>query len=385
MSENLITALHDERQRAAAAAKAVLEAAAEAKRDLTAEENQTVDRAFADMDSKAAQIAAAEKIEAAEKAALESRTRFTAAIEAPVKTERGNDESELRRIGMNGGRLAFEFEKRDVTKSTGLGNPVGIAARVNVVAGQVNPFIDARVIDLYTVSTGNNFQFPRVTALGTAAAVSEAGSIGESDGTLSSLSLTPAKYATLIQVTDELVRDAAFDIAAMIAEKSGQEVGIAHGAVAAPAVAAAATVGKTGAAVAPVYADLVDLVYSVNQRYRKAPGAGFIMNDATLGGVRKLLDSQNRPIFEAGNLGGPDTLLGFPVYSGALADTGDEAISALFGDLKEIKTLLVGGVEVAVSNEYAFANGLVTYRVQVRGATGLAQASAVKSFKGANV
>ena len=82
MSENLITALHDERQRAAAAAKAVLEAAADAKRDLTAEENQTVDRAFADMDSKAAQIAAAEKIADAEKSALESRSRFTASAAA---------------------------------------------------------------------------------------------------------------------------------------------------------------------------------------------------------------------------------------------------------------------------------------------------------------
>lgn len=384
MSE-LINTLHDERQRAAAAAKAVLETAAEAKRDLTTEENETVDRAFADMDSKATQIAAAEKIADAEKAAIEARSRFAVAIEAPIAVSRVTDEAELRRLAVTGGMIEFVTEKRDVTKSTGLGNPVGIAARVNVIAGQVNPFIDAAVVDLYNVSTGNNFQFPRVTALGTAAGVAEAGAIGESDGTLSSLSLTPAKFATLIQVTDELVRDAAFDITAMIAEKSGQEVGIAHGAVAGPAVAAAATVGKQGAAVAPVYADLVDLVYAVNAKYRRAAGAGFIMNDTTLGGVRKLLDDQNRPIFEAGNLRGVDSLLGFPVYSGDIANTGDEALSVLFGDLKEIKTLLVGGVQIAVSTEYGFVNGLVTYRVQVTGVTGLVQASAVKSFKGANV
>lgn len=309
------------------------------------------------------------------------RAEYATAI-APAAPS-ADDAAELRRLAREGGEKVFEY--RDVTKSTGLGNPVSVAGMVNVVAGQVNPFLNADVVDIIRATTGNNILLPRVTALGTAAAVSEAGQIGESDGTLSNLSLTPAKYATLLQVSQELVQDAAFDITAFVAEKAGQEVAIAHGAVAGPAVAAAATVGKQGAAVAPVYADLVDLIYSVKQQYRRAPKRGFLMNDATMGGVMKLLDSQNRPIFVPGDLSRPDTILGFPVYSAPLADTGDEALSIVFGDLGAIKTVLVGGVDIASSADFAFNYGLITYRIQVRGVTGLIEASAVKSFKGANV
>ena len=318
----------------------------------------------------------------ARKAADAVRSEYATAI-APKSEQEADEAAELRRLAREGGERNFEY--RDVTKSTGLGNPISVAAMVNVVAGQVNPFLNADVVDIIRASTGNQILLPRVTALGTAAAVSEAGAVGESDGTLSNLALTPAKYATLLQVSQELVQDAAFDITAFVAEKAGQEVAIAHGAVAGPAIAAAATVGKQGAAVAPVYADLVDLIYSVKQQYRRAPKRGFIMNDATMGGVMKLLDSQNRPIFIPGDLTRPDTILGFPVYSGPLVDTGDEAISAVFGDLGSIKTVLVGGVDIASSADFAFANGLITYRIQVRGVTGLVEASAVKSFKGANV
>jgi hypothetical protein len=52
----------------------------------------------------------------------------------------------------------------------------------------------------------------------------------------------------------------------------------------------------------------------------------------------------------------------------------------LFGDLGQIKTALVGGIRVDVSREYAWNLGLVSYKVEVRGATGLAQAEAVKLF-----
>ena len=86
-----------------------------------------------------------------------------------------------------------------------------------------------------------------------------------------------------------------------------------------------------------------------------------------------------------GDLNRPDTILGYAVYSGALADTGDEALSIVFGDLGAIKTVLVGGVDIASSADFAFNYGLITYRIQVRGVTGLIDAAAVKSFKGANV
>lgn len=362
-------------------ATALVEATAEKGEALTGEAQARFEALHAEAQTVSAAIKSEREAAEARNAADAARAEYATAM-AP-KVEATDDAAELRRLAREGGERTFEV--RDVTKSTGLGNPVTVANRVNVVAGQVNPFLNADVVEIIRASTGNQILLPRVTALGTAAAVSEAGLIGESDGTLSNLALTPAKYATLLQISQELVNDAAFDITAFVADKAGQEVGIAHGAVAAPAVAAAATVGKQGAAVAPVYADLVDLIYSVKQQYRRAPKRGFIANDATIGGIMKLLDSQNRPIFVPGDLSRPDTVLGFPIYSGALADTGDEALSVVFGDLGAIKTVVVGGVDIASSADFAFNYGLITYRIQVRGVTGLIDASAVKSFKGANV
>lgn len=328
-----------------------------------------------------------------EKSAAEARSAADAvraefaSVIAP-KAEKSDDEvAELRALGRNGGGRTFEY--RDVTRATGLGNPVSIADRVNVVAAQFNPFLDPGIVTVVRTATGNNIQFPRVTALGTAGSVAEAGTIGESDGTLSALSLTPIKYATIIQVSEELVEDAVFDLAGMIADKCGAEVAVAHGAFAGTAVAATATVGATGSgtvSINPTYTDLAKLKASVNQAYRRAPKAGWLMNDTTLGVVTGLVDTAGQPIFRAGDSNTPDRLLGAPIYSAALIDLTDNTAGAiLFGDLGQIYTALVGGVRVDVSREYAWNTGLVSYKVEVRGATGLAQASAVKSYQSANV
>ena len=345
---------------------------------------------FEKLTSEAATVAAAIRSEKeateARSAADAVRAEYATAIAPKVeKTEGSNDE--LRALARNGGVQLFEY--RDVSRSTGLGNPVTIADRVNVVAAQFNPFIDPAIVTVVRTSTGNNIQFPRVTALGTAGSVAEAGTIGESDGTLSALSLTPVKYATIIQVTEELATDAAFDLSAMIADKCGAEVAVAHGAFAGTAVAAQAALGATGtgtASINPTYTDLAKLKASVNQAYRRAPKAGWLMNDTTLGVVTGLVDTAGQPIFRAGDANTPDRLLGAPIYSAALIDlTDDTAGAILFGDLGQIYTVLVGGVQVEVSREFAWNLGLISYKVQVRGATGLSQASAVKSYKSANV
>jgi HK97 family phage major capsid protein len=177
----------------------------------------------------------------ARSAADAARAEFAAVIAPKVDKSDDSDVAELRALGRNGGSRVFEY--RDVTKSTGLGNPVTIADRVNIVAGAFNPFLDASIVTVVRTANGNNIQFPRVTALGTAGSVAEAGTITESDGTLSALSLTPIKYATIIQVSEELVEDAVFDLAGMIADKCGAEVAIAHGAFAGTAIAGAATLG----------------------------------------------------------------------------------------------------------------------------------------------
>ena len=318
----------------------------------------------------------------ARKSADEARAEF-AAVVAPTAPKAASDNDRLRAIGMAAGVDTFEY--RDITTATGLGNPVSVFNRVNVVAGQINPYINPAVVDVINVATGNNVRFPTVTALGTTAgSVAEAGTITEDDFTGSALSLTPTKYAVLVQISDELIQDAAFDIASMISEAAGQEMAIAHGAAASTAVVTAAGTGGTAAGtVVYTYAELVALQYSVKQQYRNAAKSGFLMSDTALGQILGTTSS-SLPLFQPGGQGGVDRLLGKPVYTApgiAVPATGAKAV--LFGDLGQIKTAIVGGVTVEASREYAWNLGLVSYKVQVRGATGLAQSSAVKFLKNA--
>jgi len=318
----------------------------------------------------------------ARKAADEARAEF-AAVVAPTAPKAASDNDRLRSIGLVGGVDTFEY--RDITTGTGLGNPVSVYNRVNIIAGQINPYINPAVVDVMNVATGNNIKFPTVTALGTTAgSVAEAGTITEDDFTGSALSLTPVKYAVLVQVSDELINDAAFDVAAMISEAAGQEMAIAHGSAASTAVVTAAGTGGTAAGtVVYTYGELVALQYSVKQQYRNAAKSGFLMSDTALGQILGTTSS-SLPLFQPGGQGGVDRLLGKPVYTApgiAVPATGAKAV--LFGDLGQIKTALVGGVTVEASREFAWNLGLVSYKVQVRGATGLAQSSAVKFLKNA--
>ena len=318
----------------------------------------------------------------ARKSADEARAEF-AAVVAPTAPKAASDNDRLRAIGMAAGVDTFEY--RDITTSTGLGNPVSVFNRVNVIAGQINPYINPAVVDVIQVATGNNIKFPTVTALGTTAgSVAEAGTITEDDFTGSALSLTPTKFAVLVQISDELIQDAAFDIASMISEAAGQEMAIAHGNAASTAVVTAAGTGGTATGtVVYTYAELVALQYSVKQQYRNAAKSGWLMSDTALGQILGTTSS-SLPLFQPGGQGGVDRLLGKPVYTApgiAVPATGAKAV--LFGDLGQIKTAIVGGVTVEASREYAWNLGLVSYKVQVRGATGLAQSSAVKFLKNA--
>ena len=79
--------------------------------------------------------------------------------------------------------------------------------------------------------------------------------------------------------------------------------------------ASSGKIGATGQTVLVSYDDLVDLEHSVDPAYRNGPGVGYMFHDSTLKALRKLKDSQNRPIFvpgyETGNPGGaPDRIMG---------------------------------------------------------------------------
>jgi HK97 family phage major capsid protein len=208
-----------------------------------------------------------------------------------------------------------------------------------------------QVAQVIQSSTGALMNFP------TADATSEIGEIlGENlpaaagDTTFNNLTMAVYKYSSKkIAVPFELIQDSMFDIEgyinALLAVRLGRITAThfttgdgsskPHGIVTG---STAGKVGQTGQTLSITYGDLVDLEHSVDPAYRNGPKVGWMMHDSSLKAIRKLLDSQNRPIFvpgyEQGNPGGaPDRLLGRPIYiSQEMPVMAANAKSVLFGD-----------------------------------------------------
>jgi HK97 family phage major capsid protein len=92
---------------------------------------------------------------------------------------------------------------------------------------------------------------------------------------------------------------------------TGQPKGIVTGTT----VGRTGTTGQTGSI---VYDDMIELEHSVDPAYRNAPGVGYMMHDSSLKVVRKIKDSQGRPLFvpgyEVGNpAGAPDKIMDRPI------------------------------------------------------------------------
>lgn len=119
----------------------------------------------------------------------------------------------------------------------------------------------------------------------------------------------------------------------------------------------------------PTYAELVTHVHDLNPEYRE--GSVWVMNDATLEAIRKLVDDVGRPLLWDNNsngnmesgLGGM-TLLGYTVIIDqampVFTTTGNKFLA--FGRMSEAYTIRrVAGFSLVVLNELYAANGQVGF------------------------
>ena len=128
---------------------------------------------------------------------------------------------------------------------------------------------------------------------------------------------------------------------------------------------------------------LIDLVHALKRQYRA--GATFLMNDATLGSIRKLKDGQGNYLwgmtkdsFMAGAVG---TLLGYSVVTDDfMADIGTNAYPIAFGDFKQAY-YVIERKGVAVLRDPATAFPAVRFLARRRVGGGIAKFEAVKLFK----
>ena len=390
MSLDYIKQQHEARNRAWEEAKALLDAAAAENRELSADENTKYENISADLDRRAQIIETLKADADREVRAAEAMRGFEAQAQPVGDKSVAKDEAEVIRSLARGDIRSYEFEKRDITKSsTGSPVPTSFYNRIIELARFVGPMLETSTI--LNTAGGENLQIPSLSAYsatqGTATA--EAAAFSEADPTFNSfVTLGAYKYGFLIQVTRELVEDAGVDILGFLADQIGNTMGttansrltLGTGTIEPNGIVTRAGSGVASTATSLAADDLISLVYSLDTVARRLPGSGFMMNANTVAAVRKLKDNAGQYLFSPSmNSEDRDLLLGHRIYENpAMSNVGSAVKSVVFGNLSSYFVRQVGGIRIDRSDDYAFNQDLITFRAQLRLDGNLVQTSHVK-------
>jgi HK97 family phage major capsid protein len=354
-----IKALRDQHAAIVAEARKILEAA-----EFTGDREAEFDKRMADADAIAKRIEREEQLANAE---ARTAARIAEAAEKVGKSESqvaddaqayANAFRDYCRFGMEGvGPEYRELFKRGYSsvdtraQSVTGGSPVGIYGGYTVPEGFFNELERAmkayggmletgRVI---TTATGNDLPMPYSDDTGNSGAIlGENQPITEQDVTFGVVTLGAYKYTSkLIRVSYELLQDSAFNMESFIAEVAGERLGrvlnshftTGNGTSQPQGVVTGAAAGVTGqGSTVLTYNDIVDLQHSVDPAYRR--NARFMFNDSTLKALRKIKDSEGRPLWQPDVQGGiAGTLIGVPyTINQDMASIGLSAKSVLYGD-----------------------------------------------------
>jgi HK97 family phage major capsid protein len=390
------------RQRAWNEAKELLDIAAAESRDLTAEEREKYDRINSDLDQRAQLIKDVQAAEARE-AEIAASMAGREDVARPVEAREASTDADVLREIIAGERRGyrFDFQTRDLAKSTSNAPvPTTFSDVVIDQARLVGPMMDPSVVTVLTTGSGEDLVLPSLASWSTANAEAEAAEIDEEDPSFGKTTLKAFKYAFLVQVSQEFLADSNIDVTGFLGQQAGNSIGYAvnnaltlgTGTVQPKGIVPASTLGKTGGtAVSGTRGtgefnadELIDLVYSLDGAARRLPGFGVMASGASIGAMRKLKTSSGDYVFVPTiQPGQPDSILGYPLIENPhIAAQGSGAKSVLAGHFPSYYTRMVGGIDVARSDDYAFNTGQVTLRFQVRVDGNLPQASHVKHFIG---
>jgi HK97 family phage major capsid protein len=235
----------------------------------------------------------------------------------------------------------------------------------------------ARILD---TTDGADLPWPTVNDSANAGHILTEGSAAATnvDPTFAAITLKAYVYTSdIVLIANQLIQDSAFNIDQEIGRLCGIRLGrilnthctTGTGSSQPKGIITAATLGKTAAsATAVTYGEIVDLMHSVDPAYRAQRTAGWMMHDNILAILKKLLDSNGRPIFmPAGDAPGDiDRILNKPVYinqgMASAMTTGQKTV--LFGMLDKYIIRRALNVTVTVLRErYAeyFQTGVVTF------------------------
>lgn len=242
--------------------------------------------------------------------------------------------------------------------------------RVYNLAKLVGPYLETS--EVFQRDSGQDLRIPVLTGYSVATQKGAGAALDESEPTYESINLSMAKQGFIVKLANELITDSGFNIEANIAEQAGVAIGTRTNDVVHAAVVAAAGTGVTAAGVDTFTADnLIDLAYSVDGMARMLPGGAYMCNTSTLAVIRKLRDDEGQFLLDP-VVGGPDTILGFPVIENpSIASLEAGSKSIFFGNWPSVK-ISTTGLDVAVSADAFFANDITGYRFVYRLGAGVA-------------
>lgn len=331
---------------------------------MPAAEGEKLDAILAEIEAIDGEISRENRLNQVAGEKAEHEFALNAAIRQPGDI---SDESAALRAMLTGGLGALSQEQRQAmfarvnpdiraAMSTTTGSEGGYTVATEfsrtLIQKMKQEFPVRSVASSIMTSTGAQMLFPTTDATAEEGEiVGQNAAVSNLDTTFGQASLDVYKYSSKsIALPFELLQDAMFDVEAYIqtllrirlgriqdkhhtlGTGTGQPKGILTAAV-------AGKVGATGQTTTVTYDDLVDLEHAIDPFYR---GNGrYMMHDDTLKVLRKLKDTQGRPIFvpgyETGNPGGaPDRLLGREIVINQNMPTmAANAKSILFGDFSK--------------------------------------------------
>src|SRR5664279_574570 len=414
MSTEMIKRLTEERLRTWEEGKALIESADEAKRSLDGEEEVKWDAINTSLDDLDKRIQALYESEKREQRAAELRSDVDKLIRPTAEPEidkrddgavlaaeiRDMLKGERREVEITPGKGSRPFnELRALGEgSSGAGGatvPTTFYNQLLVYMIQMSAIMSAGA-PVFETDAGENIDFPKVTGLSSSTQTAEATTIATSNPTFGKLTLGAYKYPVLVDISRELLDDTGVDLLSFIAQEAGWAIGNAFGSKLVTGAgstepsgivtgASAGITGGTGQVGVPTADELIALFYSVIAPYRARPAAGWLMNDSTVGKIRRIKDTTNQYIWQRGLVGNAtDTILGKPVFTDPnMAATALNAKSVVFGDISRYYVRKVKGIRFERSDDVQFKEDIVTFKAVIRGDGGVADTSgALKTYVG---
>lgn len=355
-------------------------------RDFTGEERGTYDRLEADLDSIGARIDRSEKADALD-------AQFSHVDRSRVVPPTGDSSGDARAeqyarvfdAWLHGEEMTHDDRKAlrdlgwtDIKNAAGVGT--GAAGGYTVPPEFRQKFVEAlkwygpmlREAEVIETESGANLQWPTNDDTGNVGAIlAENTQVTEQDVVIGTASVDAYMYTSkLVRVSYQLIQDSAFNFPDWLQRKLGERVGrilnqhftTGTGTAQPDGIVTSATVGVTGTGSFATtkgigYDDLADLVESLDPAYGGGEGLKFMGHQSVRKAIRKLKDSQGRPLWEPSlQAGAPDTLLGYPlVLNNDMATLATSSKSLLFGNIRTayVARLVTGLTLLQLNERYA--------------------------------